>query len=160
MSTSVATATSASASAANTCGASTYNIPIKDAACALPASPPRPLHSFSPHSVLSQCCNNADVHSFSGGCGLYCLALGQSVGDLQKCLMNQTKDPGQVFCNTEKKNATATASSDTASKTASATSSSSTSTGSADSSHKKSDASRVTISGLGLLLLVGSLAWL
>ncbi|KAI0181207.1 hypothetical protein GGR52DRAFT_23693 [Hypoxylon sp. FL1284] len=99
---SVSATTSLSAPAASTtanCGANLYNIPVSDAACALP--------SGGNHTdVLGACCKSADVVSYYDDCGLYCLAAGQSVEDLTKCLFDHGAAYSDVFCN---KNGTSTA---------------------------------------------------
>ncbi|KAF3063558.1 hypothetical protein GL218_01370 [Daldinia childiae] len=81
------------------CGALLYVIPVQDAACALPAT-------GNNTDILGACCGSADVVSYYDGCGLYCLAAGQTVGDLTKCLGNKGASPGNIFCN---QNTTATA---------------------------------------------------
>ncbi|KAI4868796.1 hypothetical protein F4820DRAFT_88680 [Hypoxylon rubiginosum] len=98
----MSTTTSLSAPAASTtsqCGATLYNIPVDDAACAMP--------SGGNHTdVLSACCGDADVVSYYDGCGLYCLAAGQTVDDLTTCLFTHGAGWSDVFCN---KNGTSTA---------------------------------------------------
>ncbi|KAI0115425.1 hypothetical protein F4814DRAFT_419475 [Daldinia grandis] len=81
------------------CGALLYVIPVQDAACALPAT-------GNNTDILGSCCGAADVVSYYDGCGLYCLAAGQTVGDLTKCLGQKGASPGNIFCN---QNTTATA---------------------------------------------------
>ncbi|KAI8962826.1 hypothetical protein F5Y11DRAFT_321753 [Daldinia sp. FL1419] len=81
------------------CGAQLYVIPVQDAACALPAT-------GNNTDILGACCGSADVVSYYDGCGLYCLAAGQTVGDLTKCLGEKGASPGNIFCN---QNTTATA---------------------------------------------------
>ncbi|KAI1759300.1 hypothetical protein GGR53DRAFT_152438 [Hypoxylon sp. FL1150] len=92
---------SAAAATTTSCGATTYNIPTKDAACALPAG-------GNHTAVLSACCGDTDVVSYYDGCGLYCLAAGQTVADLTQCLFAHGAAYADVFCNTQG-NATATA---------------------------------------------------
>ncbi|KAL6404592.1 hypothetical protein AUP68_11414 [Ilyonectria robusta] len=70
------TVSSASASAsAGSCGATLYDIPIKDAVCAMP-------YSKNHTSIMAACCNDADVVSYYNNCGLYCLALDQTIAEL------------------------------------------------------------------------------
>ncbi|EFW22830.1 hypothetical protein D8B26_006405 [Coccidioides posadasii str. Silveira] len=93
------TGTSAVTSAVPTaCGATTYDIPTKDAACAVPGTE----HKDS----MEKCCD-APVVTYNEGCGMYCLASGGTVGDLVKCLIGDGIADGKVFCNKEM-NATAT----------------------------------------------------
>ncbi|KAI6087396.1 hypothetical protein F4821DRAFT_107515 [Hypoxylon rubiginosum] len=93
---------SAAAATTTSCGAKTYDIPVADIACALPAG-------GNHTDVLSACCGNADVVSYYDGCGEYCLVVGQTVDDLTKCMFSHGAAYADVFCNTELGNATATA---------------------------------------------------
>lgn len=83
--------TTAAAPSAGTCGATLYDIPVDDVACAMP-------HSDSNVELFSKCCKDADVISYSDDCGVYCLALGQSEGDLRTCLFDEGATHGEVFC--------------------------------------------------------------
>ncbi|KAI0105279.1 hypothetical protein GGR51DRAFT_520216 [Nemania sp. FL0031] len=103
MSSTAATVTSSSAAPSSTTAACSnlYEIPITEAGCAL---------SFnSAHqAALTSCCKSADVISYFNDCGLYCSAVGQTVGDLQNCLFGEDGVAYQeVFCNAPQ-NATAT----------------------------------------------------
>ncbi|ETS74049.1 hypothetical protein PFICI_13915 [Pestalotiopsis fici W106-1] len=91
--------TTTSASASATCGARLYDIPVQDAACALP-------YGGNHTDIMSACCKSADVISYYGDCGVYCLALDQSVADLTSCLFDQGAADQDVFC---RGNTTATA---------------------------------------------------
>jgi hypothetical protein len=57
-------------------------------------------------AIMSTCCSSASVIEYDD-CDYYCLAQGQTVGDLAECLI-KASEPGQVWCNTNA-NATATA---------------------------------------------------
>ncbi|KAI1646424.1 uncharacterized protein F4817DRAFT_147658 [Daldinia loculata] len=81
------------------CGALLYVIPVQDAACAVPAT-------GNNTDIMGACCGAADVVSYYDGCGLYCLAAGQTVGDLSECIRDKGAAPGNIFCN---QNTTATA---------------------------------------------------
>ncbi|KAF7591444.1 hypothetical protein BBP40_001547 [Aspergillus hancockii] len=87
-------------SATSTCHQKLYDIPIKDAACAMPIN-------GNNSAIMTSCCGSASVVSY-GSCDYYCLAQDQSVGDLAECLIKASK-PGEVWCNTNA-NATATGS--------------------------------------------------
>ncbi|XXG96886.1 hypothetical protein Hte_003177 [Hypoxylon texense] len=89
------------ASATAQCGATLYDIPVDDAACAMAAG-------GNHTAVLGACCGAADVVSYYGGCGLYCLAAGQSVRDLTVCLYAHGAAWSDVFCSGNE-TATATA---------------------------------------------------
>lgn len=104
-STSAVSATSAasSASAVSTActGSLVYDIPVQDASCAI-------LSGGNHTSIMSQCCGSADVVSYDHSCGLYCLAIDQSVDDITSCLFDNGAGYSEVFCR-GKGNATATA---------------------------------------------------
>lgn len=93
------TSTTTSASATSSCHAKLYDIPTHDAACAMPMK-----SNYS--AIMSSCCSSASVIEYDG-CDYYCLAQGQTVGDLAECLI-EASESGQVWCNTNA-NATATA---------------------------------------------------
>lgn len=103
----ITTTTTATAAAAS-CHAKLYEIPTRDAACAMPMN-------STYHTLMTDCCGSASVISYSD-CNYYCLAQNQTVGDIAECLIKGSA-AGQVWCNTNA-NATATG---TASATASAT---------------------------------------
>lgn len=145
------TGTSSSAAASSTgCGAILYDIPTKDAACAMP-------YGGNHTDILTKCCNAADVVSYADNCGLYCLAQGQTVDDLTACLFQNGAPWADVFCS-DTGNATATVTGNDAplssgasviaagSKSASATSSGAGATGSSDSS-KSAASARVGLGG-------------
>ncbi|KAI1661822.1 hypothetical protein F4813DRAFT_174137 [Daldinia decipiens] len=86
-------------SSTSSCGVQLYIIPVKDAACAVPAT-------GNNTEIMGSCCGAADIVSYYDGCGLYCLAAGQTVGSLSDCIREKGTYPGDIFCN---QNATATA---------------------------------------------------
>lgn len=101
--------TTTAAAATSTCGPNTFVLPTKDAACGLP-------NSSDNSAAMDKCCKPASVESYSGDCGLYCLAKDQSLRDLLDCLMENGVNDGDVFCN-DQLNATATSNKKEASKT-------------------------------------------
>ncbi|KAL5043381.1 hypothetical protein BDW71DRAFT_210370 [Aspergillus fruticulosus] len=108
------TMTTTAAAAISSCSAKLYEIPTRDAACAMPMN-------STYHTLMTNCCGSASVISYSD-CDYYCLAQNQTVGDLAECLIRGSA-AGQVWCNTNA-NATATGTataSTTDSETASAT---------------------------------------
>ncbi|KAI0379645.1 hypothetical protein F5Y04DRAFT_282733 [Hypomontagnella monticulosa] len=94
--------TSAPTAVPSSCGSTTYVIPVQDAACAVPLK-----GNYT--EVMGACCGASDVVSYYDGCGLYCLAAGQTAGDLTKCLHEHGASDADVFCNVGV-NATATVS--------------------------------------------------
>ncbi|KAL3454926.1 hypothetical protein BJX64DRAFT_109978 [Aspergillus heterothallicus] len=119
MSSTTATTTTTAASATSTCHAKLYDIPINDAACAMPNTNGTYL------DLMNDCCGSAPVISYSN-CDYYCLAEDQTVGDLAECLIKGS-EAGQVWCNT---NANATATGTVAASVVAASSATSTSTAS------------------------------
>ncbi|KAL5337447.1 hypothetical protein BJX70DRAFT_399583 [Aspergillus crustosus] len=91
------TSTTSSATSTSTCTTKLYEIPTTDAACAMPMN-------STYLDLMTTCCGAASILSYSG-CDYYCLAQGQTVGDLAECLIKGSR-AGEVWCNT---NASATA---------------------------------------------------
>lgn len=155
---STATGTSAAPSATGTCGSpSLYDIPFNDTACAVP-------YGGNHTDVMSTCCKSAEVVSYADDCGLYCLAIDQTVDDITGCLYENGIAWQDAFCNgvgndtaTATGNSAPTATGATvvsngdgasASKTGSSSSSSSTGDSSAAAPVRGISAMGVTISGL------------
>ncbi|KAF4252985.1 hypothetical protein KXX16_007073 [Aspergillus fumigatus] len=141
--TSMSTSTTTGTAAASTCTGNRWVLPVQDVACALPAT-----GNYS--SIMDKCCSPAAVTKYNDGCGLYCLAQGQSMGDLLDCIKENggNKD---VFCGGQL-NATATASlSETASSTATRTG-----TGASASETRDNGAptKRVSVLGVGLVAMI------
>lgn len=144
------TAVSATSTAGANCGAQVYEIPTRDAACAVP------VHAGNNYAdAMKQCCHEASVESYDNGCGLYCLAQGQTVGNLTSCLTGHGVANAHVFCT---QNQTATATGTASASGSSSTGSSSSSTGSsATATSSKSAAvaaNTVSKSGFGVLALL------
>ncbi|KAL4912713.1 hypothetical protein BDW62DRAFT_206227 [Aspergillus aurantiobrunneus] len=95
----MSTTTTTAPTAASTCTLKLYDIPTSDAACAMPMN-------STYKDLMATCCGAASVTPYSD-CDYYCLAQGQTVGDLAECLIRGS-EAGQVWCNTNV-NATATA---------------------------------------------------
>ncbi|KAE8352291.1 hypothetical protein BDV28DRAFT_4145 [Aspergillus coremiiformis] len=137
------TTTTAAATATSCNGGSFWQLPIQDAACALPKT-----GNYS--DIMDKCCTPAKVTEYDNGCGLYCLAQGQSIKDLTVCLRDNGGKDGQFFCNKDQ-NATATASAPSSTKTGSSTGSSASSTSSSAAAVLQPAISKT---GLGLLAMV------
>ncbi|RYP65146.1 hypothetical protein DL770_009065 [Monosporascus sp. CRB-9-2] len=99
------TTTGGTATQTGSCGANLYDIPTRDVACAVPFSAGGNDHT----DIMIQCCGAADVVSYRGNCGLYCLAVDQTVAELTECLHDAGAAWGEVFCNNDTATATATA---------------------------------------------------
>lgn len=86
-------ATSTSASAGPTGGFchNLYVVPTLDANCAMPF---RGNHT----DIMSNCCKEANVISYYDDCGIYCLAVGQDVSSLSRCLFDNGAADTEVFC--------------------------------------------------------------
>jgi unsaturated rhamnogalacturonyl hydrolase len=95
----------APASSSTSCPSITsVEFPVKDAACAVGSTAGVP-DNYS--DILKGCCKDAPVESWKDDCALYCLSVGQSIADLQKCWQDGGVNPSQIFCNGVQK-ATAT----------------------------------------------------
>ncbi|KAF7548863.1 hypothetical protein G7046_g8531 [Stylonectria norvegica] len=81
------------------CGSTLYDTPVKDVACAMP-------YGGNHTDIMSACCKDAQVVSYYDNCGLFCLALDQTVDDLTDCLFDHGAARQDVFC---RGNTTATA---------------------------------------------------
>ncbi|WYZ44014.1 hypothetical protein EsH8_VII_000450 [Colletotrichum jinshuiense] len=91
---SVATTTGSAAAApssTNTCTSNLYDTPSQDRVCAMP-------YGGNHTDIMSACCKDADVVAYYDNCGLYCLALDQSIKDLQACLFDHGAGWTEVFC--------------------------------------------------------------
>ncbi|KAL5040864.1 hypothetical protein BDW71DRAFT_192932 [Aspergillus fruticulosus] len=161
MSSTTATTTTTAASATSTCHAKLYDIPINDAACAMPNT------NSTYVDLMTNCCGSASVISYSN-CDYYCLAQDQTVGDLAECLIKGS-EAGQVWCNT---NANATATGTVAASVVAASSATSTSTSTstasttedsqADPTETNGAAAAVNVKAVGVMafLMLGGLAQL
>lgn len=83
--------TVSSAAATSTACSNLYDTPVQDAACAMP-------YGGNHTKIMLACCNDADVVSYYNDCGLYCLAVDQTVSDLSDCLYGKGAPWGDVFC--------------------------------------------------------------
>ncbi|KAM5350995.1 hypothetical protein ACJ41O_003718 [Fusarium nematophilum] len=81
---------SAPATATTAC-TNLYDTPNQDATCAMP-------FKDSYIDIMKACCGDAKVVSYYNDCGLYCVALDQTVADLEKCLLGKEPLPQDVFC--------------------------------------------------------------
>lgn len=85
----------------NGCGALTYDIPVRDAACGMP-------NEKNNSEILKSCCKKAPVETYPNKCGLYCLAIDQELHELQSCLQKFNVGANAFCNNTAGGNATAT----------------------------------------------------
>ncbi|KAK7431638.1 hypothetical protein QQZ08_001856 [Neonectria magnoliae] len=90
-----------SVAASSTACRNLYDTPIQDAVCAMP-------YGGNHTELMLSCCKEADVVSYYNDCGLYCLAVDQSVADLSDCLYGKGAAWEDVFCKGNE-SATATA---------------------------------------------------
>lgn len=77
-----------------------YDTPVRDAVCAMS-------YNQDSKAYMASCCNDADIISYYDDCGLYCLAKGQKVKELSRCLYDEGAKWEDVFCRGEE-DATAT----------------------------------------------------
>ncbi|KAH8689987.1 hypothetical protein BGW36DRAFT_390037 [Talaromyces proteolyticus] len=149
---STGTASAATATATTTACNVNYEIPTKDAACAL-------LTSSNSTAILKDCCGVAEINSINNGCSSYCLAQGQDIGDLTSCFYRNGASANSVYCNEVNKTATATASiTGTATGTGSTTVLTGTATGTgataSSTTGAAAPAAKVSVGGVGVLALM------
>lgn len=80
-----------SARPSSTACSNLYDTPVNDAVCAMP-------YSKNNAKMMSDCCKGTGVVSYYNNCGLYCLAVGQSVEELTKCIYDKGAEWEDVFC--------------------------------------------------------------
>lgn len=87
MSNTVSTATATSTLACK----NLYDTPNKDATCGLS-------YNKKHIQIMKECCGEAQIVSYFDNCGLYCVALGQTTAELQKCMWDQGAAWEAPFC--------------------------------------------------------------
>ncbi|KAJ5296403.1 phenolpthiocerol synthesis polyketide synthase ppsB [Penicillium atrosanguineum] len=107
------TTTTSVLATATACGASVYQIPMTDAACAAKIS-------GNMTSVFDTCCKGDSPVKYDSDCGIYCLAQEQTVAELTDCLQSKSNNYRDVFCQ-GKQNATATVAATTTKTTSTST---------------------------------------
>lgn len=138
----MSTTTTSLGASATACGSSVWQIPTTDAACAA-------VIRGNITDAMNDCCKDASTHKYENDCAIYCLAQGQDINKLQKCLTSKSGNYNDVFCNAAL-NATATASDSKSTSTSTSTSTGSTST----STNNAAVPAHVSKSGLGLIALI------
>ncbi|KAF6805979.1 hypothetical protein CSOJ01_09121 [Colletotrichum sojae] len=73
------------------CSSNLYDPPTSDRSCSMP-------YGSNHTDIMKACCKDADIVSYYDNCGLYCLALDQSVKSLQDCLFKEGAGWTDVFC--------------------------------------------------------------
>ncbi|KAF4471166.1 hypothetical protein FALBO_1909 [Fusarium albosuccineum] len=86
---------SAPATATTAC-TNLYDSPNQDTTCAMP-------YSEKNLDYMKSCCGDAQVVSYYNDCGLYCVALDQTIGDLRDCLFDKGAGWADVFCSVQNK---------------------------------------------------------
>lgn len=138
----MSTTTTSALATATVCGASVYQLPITDAACAAKIS-------GNMTSVFDTCCKGNSPVKYDSDCGIYCLAQEQTVAELSNCLMSKSNNYRDVFCE-GMQNATATAAATTTRTTSTSTS---THSGTSTSTNAAS-VNGVSKGGLGVLAVL------
>ncbi|RSL42943.1 hypothetical protein CEP53_011936 [Fusarium sp. AF-6] len=101
----MSTTTTTAAATATTACTNLYDSPNQDTTCAMP-------YTGNHTDIMKACCGDAQIVSYHNDCGLYCVALDQTVSDLADCLYKNGASWESVFCSVPK-----SVSSDVASKT-------------------------------------------
>ncbi|KAF4332023.1 hypothetical protein FBEOM_14189 [Fusarium beomiforme] len=93
MSSTVSTAVAAPSTG---CAALLYDIPNKDNTCAMP-------YKNNNTDIMAKCCGDAQIVAYRDDCGIYCVAVDQTIGELSKCLFSNGAPDADVFCSGSKK---------------------------------------------------------
>ncbi|KAH7273149.1 hypothetical protein MRS44_003645 [Fusarium solani] len=101
----MSTTTTTAAATATTACTNLYDSPNQDTTCAMP-------YTGNHTDIMKKCCGDAQIVSYHNDCGIYCVALDQTVSDLADCLWDNGAPWEAVFCSVPK-----SVSSDVASKT-------------------------------------------
>lgn len=128
-----------------------HEFPTKDAACAVPNTPEYV-------KILEGCAKDSPVETYDNDCAVYAYAMGQSIGDLTQCLLEDITKGNDIFCNAQT-SATAT-NTETASRTSSESGTSSSTdgspspsaTGNAAFTFKEHQPSRFALSVIGFIV--------
>lgn len=89
--------TSAASPTGSTCASANYNqYPATDVFCAVASTQGLP-SNYS--DILGNCCKDAPVEKYADDCALYCLVVGQSVADINKCFQDGGVEPQLIVCN-------------------------------------------------------------
>ncbi|KAM0196121.1 hypothetical protein ACHAPA_004764 [Fusarium lateritium] len=84
--------TSTAVAASQTACHDIYNTPNQDNVCAM-------FRKGNHTEIMQACCGEAEIITYSGDCGLYCVALDQTVTQLSKCLYDHgAPDENGVWC--------------------------------------------------------------
>lgn len=84
--------TSSLAAASQTACSDIYNTPNQDNVCAM-------FLKDNHTDIMQACCGEAKIITYSGDCGLYCVALDQTIDQLSKCLYDHgAPDEKGVWC--------------------------------------------------------------
>ncbi|EPS26422.1 hypothetical protein PDE_01358 [Penicillium oxalicum 114-2] len=148
LSSTTTTTTNAAIATPTACTGNVYVLPnVTDAACGAPIS-------GNITDAFDSCCKGNTPTKYENDCGIYCLAIGQDIGQLTKCL-EQKSGSYAVFCN-KGTNATATASASTTTTQTTSMTGTSTRTGAASSTSSGAAgvSQPVSKTGLGVLAMV------
>ncbi|KAF9770025.1 hypothetical protein IL306_012470 [Fusarium sp. DS 682] len=85
------TVSTAIAAPSTGCASLLYDIPNKDNTCALPSK-------SNNTEILQKCCGDAKIVSYRDDCGIYCVALDQTIDDLSDCFFSHGAPRADVFC--------------------------------------------------------------
>ncbi|KAM0345799.1 hypothetical protein ACHAPU_006152 [Fusarium lateritium] len=87
--------TVSSAAAINTACTQVYDTPNQDNVCAM-------IYKDNATDIMSECCGDANIVSYQDGCGVYCVAVDQTIVKLQECLFDNGAPRAEVFCSGNK----------------------------------------------------------
>ncbi|SPJ79373.1 uncharacterized protein FTOL_07764 [Fusarium torulosum] len=72
-----------------------YNTPNQDNVCAM-------IYKGNATDIMSKCCGDAQLVAYQNDCGVYCVAIDQTIGELSDCLLSNGAPNANVFCSGNK----------------------------------------------------------
>jgi hypothetical protein len=72
-----------------------YNTPNQDNVCAM-------IYKGNATDIMSKCCGDAQLVAYQNDCGVYCVAIDQTIGELSDCLYSNGAPDANVFCSGNK----------------------------------------------------------
>ncbi|KAL2693521.1 hypothetical protein Neosp_000081 [[Neocosmospora] mangrovei] len=91
----MSTTTTTAAATATTACTNLYDSPNQDTTCAMP-------YTGNHTDIMKKCCGDAQIVSYHNDCGIYCVALDQTISDLADCLYENGAPWEAVFCSVPK----------------------------------------------------------
>jgi hypothetical protein len=72
-----------------------FNTPNQDNVCAM-------IYKDNATDIMSKCCGDAQLVAYQNDCGVYCVAIDQTIVELSDCLFSNGAPDANVFCSGNK----------------------------------------------------------